>query len=66
MLFILFAAVLMFTIFFITTIITTTSDIQPNYSCKRFSTFNGDIIRFTDWLRENNCNDVYMESIGKY
>ena len=36
--------------FFITTIISTTSDIQPNYSRKRFSTFNNDIVRFADWL----------------
>ena len=52
--------------FFIATIITTTSDIQPNYSRKRFSTFNNDIIRFADWLAINNCNDVCMESTGKY
>ncbi len=52
--------------FFIATIITTTSDIQPNYSRKRFSTFNGDISRFADWLTESNCNDVCMESTGKY
>ncbi len=52
--------------FFIATIITTTSDIQPNYSRKRFSTFNNDIIRFADWLASNNCNDVCMESTGKY
>lgn len=52
--------------FFIATIITTTSGIQPNYSRKRFSTFNNDILRFADWLKENNCNDVCMESTGKY
>ena len=52
--------------FFIATIITTTSDIQPNYSRKRFSTFNNDIIRFSDWLATNNCNDVCMESTGNY
>ena len=52
--------------FFIATIITTISDIQPNYSRKRFSTFNNDIVRFADWLSLNSCNDVCMESIGKY
>ena len=52
--------------FFIATIISTTSDIQPNYARKRFSTFNNDIIRFADWLASNNCNDVCMESTGKY
>ena len=52
--------------FFIATIINTTSGIQPNYSRKRFSTFNNDILCFADWLKENNCNDVCMESTGKY
>ena len=52
--------------FFIATIITTTSNIQPNYFRKRFSTFNNDIVRFADWLSSNNCNDVCMESTGKY
>ena len=52
--------------FFIATVITTTSDIQPNYSRKRFSTFNNDIVRFADWLGLNNCNNVCMESTGKY
>ena len=52
--------------FFIATIITTTSDIQPNYSRKRFSTFNNDIVRFADWLALNNCNNVCMESTRKY
>lgn len=52
--------------FFIATIISTTSDIQPNYSRKRFSTFNNDILRFADWLAANNCNDICMESTGKY
>ena len=52
--------------FFIATIISTTSDIQPNYSRKRFSTFSNDIVRFADWLSLNSCNDVCMESTGKY
>lgn len=52
--------------FFIATIITITPDIQPNYSCKRFLTFNNGVIRFADWLASNNCNDVCMESTGKY
>ena len=40
--------------FFTATIITTTSDIQPNYSRKRFSTFNNDIVRFVDWLSSSS------------
>ena len=50
--------------FFIATIITTTSDIQPNYSRKRFSTFNNDILRFANWLSENNCNDVTVDDVN--
>jgi len=33
---------------------------------KRFSTFTSDLRRLADWLAENNCNDVCMESTGKY
>lgn len=52
--------------FLIATIISTTSGIEPNYSRKRFSTFNGDLRKFAKWLKENNCYDVCMESTGKY
>ena len=31
-----------------------------------FSTFTGDLRRCADWLSENNCKDVCMESTGKY
>ena len=51
--------------FFIATIITTTSDIQPSYSRIRFSTFNNDIIRFADRLNQNNCNDVSLFGSSK-
>jgi len=40
--------------------------IMPKYSKKRFSTFNNDILRFRQWLVENGCFDVCMESTGKY
>ena len=36
------------------------------YKSKRFSTFTGDLRRCADWLSENNCKDVCMESTGKY
>ena len=53
--------------FLVATIITTPADsLQPNYQKKRFSTFNSDLNRFTDWLLEHNCLDVCMESTGKY
>ena len=37
-----------------------------SYKSKRFSTFAGDLRRCADWLSENNCKDVCMESTGKY
>ena len=52
--------------FLVGTIISTTDGIQPHYQKKRFSTYNGDIRSFKDWLLANNCLDVCMESTGKY
>ena len=40
--------------------------ITPHYSKKRFSTFNNSILQFKQWLIDNNCFDVCMESTGKY
>jgi transposase len=51
--------------FLVATIIKT-DGITPKYSKKRFSTFNNDILKFKQWLIENNCYDVCMESTGKY
>jgi transposase len=36
------------------------------YSTKRFSTFSGGLRSLRDWLADNNCRDVCMESTGKY
>lgn len=52
--------------FFVATIIKTTSGATPSYQKKRFSTFNSDIRHFKQWLLDNNCLDVCMESTGKY
>lgn len=53
--------------FLIATIIKTPQDsLQPSYQKKRFSVFNTELHRFADWLHENNCLDVCMESTGKY
>ena len=52
--------------FLVGTIICTTNGVQPHYQKKRFSTYNSDLHRFADWLHENNCIDVCMESTGKY
>ena len=47
-------------------IATTNDHGVTNYKSKRFSTFTGDLRRCADWLSENNCKDVCMESTGKY
>ena len=39
---------------------------NPSILKKRFSTFNNQLIQFKDWLIENNCQNVCMESTGKY
>lgn len=51
--------------FLIATIITS-QGITPHYSKKRFSTFNNSILQFKQWLIDNNCYYVCMESTGKY
>ncbi|MBK5263010.1 MAG: IS110 family transposase, partial [Peptostreptococcaceae bacterium] len=51
--------------FLVATIITT-QGFTPNYSKKRFSTFNSSILQFKQWLIDNNCSNVCMESTGKY
>ncbi|KJS22851.1 MAG: transposase [Clostridiaceae bacterium BRH_c20a] len=51
--------------FLVATLITS-QGIIPHYSKKRFSTFNKSILQFKQWLIDNNCYDVCMESTGKY
>ncbi|MDO9580072.1 MAG: IS110 family transposase, partial [Bacteroidales bacterium] len=51
--------------FLVATLITS-QGITPQYSKKRFSTFNNSILQFKQWLIDNNCFDVCMESTGKY
>ena len=52
--------------FLVATIIKTNGGIEPPYQKKRFSTFNNSILEFKQWLLDNNCHDVCMESTGKY
>ena len=52
--------------FLVATIIKTTSEVQPSYQKKRFSTFNNSILEFKQWLLDNSCRDFCMESTGKY
>ncbi len=51
---------------FIVAVICDSTSITPKYLRKRFSTFNNDLIRFKDWLIDNDCQNVCMESTGKY
>ena len=50
----------------VATIVTTNKDGISEYNQKSFSTINSDIQKFHDWLIENNCYHVCMESTGKY
>ena len=52
--------------FLVATIISVTKVQTLSYKKERFSTFNKDLRRLKDWLMENNCYDVCMESTGKY
>lgn len=51
---------------FIIAVICDSNSITPKYLRKRFSTFNNDLIRFRNWLLDNDCQNVCMESTGKY
>lgn len=50
----------------VATIVTTNKDGISEYNQKSFSTINSDIQKFHNWLIENNCYHVCMESTGKY
>ena len=51
---------------FIVAVICDSTSITPKYYKKRFSTFNNDLIKFRNWLLDNDCQNVCMESTGKY
>lgn len=51
---------------FVATIVSTDNVGIANYQQKSFSTINYDIKNFHNWLIENNCYHVCMESTGKY
>ncbi len=51
---------------FIVAVICDSTSITPKYLKKRFSTFNNDLIKFKDWLIQNDCQNVYMESTGSF
>lgn len=51
---------------FIVAVICDSTSITPKYIRKRFSTFNNSLIQFRNWLIDNGCQNVCMESTGKY
>lgn len=52
--------------FLVATIVTATDTRHLTYKKERFSTFNKELRRLKNWLIQNNCFDVCMESTGKY
>lgn len=52
--------------FLVACIVSTNSHGVTTYQSKRFSTFTGDLRRCAAWLADHNCQDVCMESTGKY
>ena len=51
---------------FIVAVICDSTGDKPKYTKKRFSTFNNQLVEFRNWLLENDCQNVCMESTGKY
>ena len=51
---------------FIVSVICDSTSIEPKYIRKRFSTFKNSLIDFRDWLLQHDCQNVCMESTGKY
>ena len=51
---------------FIVAVICDSTGQTTKYYKKRFSTFNNSLIEFRNWLIENDCQNVCMESTGKY
>ena len=52
--------------FLVACIASTNQQGVTSYKSRRFSTFTGDLRLCAQWLSENNCKDVCMESTGKY
>ena len=52
--------------FVVATVGTTNKAGTTEYKTKQFSTFTEDLIALRDWLAEQGCKEVCMESTGKY
>lgn len=44
---------------FIVAVICISESVKPKYIKKRFSAFNNQLIKFREWLIENNCHNVW-------
>ena len=51
--------------FLVATVITSSYEV-PKYKQKRFSIHYNQLLLFRQWLIDNNCRDICMESTGKY
>ena len=51
---------------FIVAVICISESVKPLYLKKRFSTFHNSLVQFRSWLLDNDCQNVCMESTGKY
>ena len=51
---------------FIVAVLRDSTSVKPQYLRKRFSTFNNSPFEFRNWLLANDCQNVCMESTGKY
>ncbi len=51
---------------FIVAVICFSDSVKTKYLKQKFSTFTNDLINFRNWLIEHNCQNVCMESTGKY
>ena len=51
--------------FLVATVITSSYE-APKYKQKRFSIHYNQLLLFRQWLIDNNCRDICMESTGKY
>jgi transposase len=52
--------------FLVACIASTNSQGVTSYEKKRFSTYTGSLREFGNWLVERSCQDICMESTGKY
>ena len=51
---------------FIVAVICISESVKALYLKKRFSTFHNSLVQFRSWLLDNDCQNVCMESTGKY